>query len=53
MIFIKNKDFKEISQSELENFDMKDIINKYIELNSRDLDKEKLYKTCVEIMNVN
>jgi len=52
-IEIKNKDFKEITQSELENFDMKDIINKYIELNGRDLDKEKLYKTCVEIMNVN
>jgi len=49
-IEIKNTDFKEIAQTELENFDMKDIINRYIELNSRELDKEKLYKTCAEII---
>jgi len=49
-IEIKNQEFKEITQAELENFDMKDIINKYIELNSRELDKEKLYKTGVGLM---
>lgn len=49
-IEIKCKEFTEIKQSELEGFDMKEIINKYIELNSKDLDKEKLYNTCVEIM---
>jgi len=50
-IEIKNKEFKEISQSELENFDLKDTINKYIELNSSNLDKEQLFKMCKEIMN--
>jgi DNA repair exonuclease SbcCD nuclease subunit len=50
-IEIKNADFKEIAQTELENFDMKDIVNKYIELNCKSLDKEKLYKTCQDIMN--
>lgn len=48
-IEIKHKAFEEIAKDEIEVFDMNEIVKKYVEINSAELDKDKCFQTYSKI----
>jgi len=49
-IEIKHQEFEEIIKEDVNNFDLKELVMKYVELNCGNLDKDKCHEICLKVM---